>query len=56
MRAEQTNLALEGGGGVLVRSETIIRGLLQLRHQPVGVDHERVDQILPVNGLEMSSI
>ena len=56
MRPNEVNLALQGRGGVLVGCEAIRSCLLELGHQLIGVSHEEVDEVLPIDWLKVSPI
>ena len=56
VRPDQVDLTLESGGLVLVRSQLIAGGLLELAGQLASASDEEVHQILPVNGLEVPAI
>ena len=56
MRLQKVNLTLKGGGLVLMQGQTLIWGLLELGQHGIGTVDQELQQVLPVDGLEMAAI
>lgn len=56
MRPEKINLTLHGRGPVLASDELLTHGLLQLTEEHLGAGEQGLNEVLPVDGLEMPPI
>ena len=56
MRADEVDLPLETGGLVLVKGQTLTSWALYLDENVVGVVDQRLDEILPIDRLEVTPI